>query len=70
MLVDDLRRGTGAGEEPDVEVGELGDQSAAYDDPGRPARDGGPGDVEDVLTIDGEELVRRGAPALGARAFG
>ena len=64
VLVDDLRRGARAGEEPDIEVRELGHEGAAHDDPGRPTRDGVACHVEDVLAFDAEELVRRGPPAL------
>ncbi len=66
VLVHDLRRGTRAGKEPDVEVGQLGHESAPHDHPGRPSRDGIAGHVEDVLPLNGQELVRRGAPALRA----
>ena len=52
VLVDDLRRGARAGEEPDIEVRELGHEGAAHDDPGRPPRDGVACHVEDVLAFD------------------
>ena len=68
VLVHHLGRGAGAGEEADIEMGELGDERPTHDDPGRPALDRRPRDVEHVDAIDAEERVRRRAGALAARA--
>ncbi len=61
VLVDDLGGGTRTGEEPGVEVGELGHQRAADDHTRRAGLDGLARHVEYVAAVDVEERVRNGA---------
>ena len=68
VLVHHLGRGARAGEEPGVEVGELGDQRAADDQAGRPALDGPPGGVQGIVLHVDQEQDARGLGALGAPA--
>ena len=60
VLVDHLGGGAGTGEEPGVEVGELGHQRAAHDHPRGPGLDGRPGQVEGVPAVDVEERMGDG----------
>ena len=59
VFVHDLGRGTRAGEEPGVEMGELGNERAAHDHAGGAVADRLAGYVEDILPVEGEERVRR-----------
>ena len=58
VLVHDLGGGARAGEEADVEVGQLGHERPADDDARSPRLDRGPGDVERVLPVQLELVVR------------
>jgi hypothetical protein len=70
VFVHDLRRGARAGKEAHVEVRELGHECAADDHAGRSPGNGMPGHVQDVLPVEREECVRRGAGALRPRPSG
>ena len=67
VLVHDLGGGAGAGEEPGVEVGQLGHQGAADDHAGDARLDGEPGGVEGVLAVHLEQLVGDGPRARRVR---
>ena len=72
VFVDDLGGGTRAGEEADVEVGELGHEGPADDDAGGTGLDGGARRVERVLPVQFQLVVcdgpsPRGVPGPGRR---
>ncbi len=63
VLVDHLGCRARAGEEPDVEVGQLGHEGPAGDDAGRARLDRGAGGVEGILSVDLELGMRDRAPS-------